>query len=278
MVECGSFEAAALDLHVSPSAVSQRIRTIERDVGQRVVVRGSPCRLTAAGEVLMRAARAIRVVEDEAQWELRSGSTRAPLLDVAVNADSLATWFPAVFSAPSDVLESVGLRVHLIDESRTAELLRDGTVVAAVSDSSIPAPGFTASALGVMRYLPVVATGLLVPGDGREWSDLPVVRFGPDDELHRHLLGPVDGSGSRVVHDVPSPEGCLAAIRAGLGWGAVPQLQLDADRAGFAVLADDVWLDVPLYWHVPRVDSARLAALTMAVQEAAEALRAPAKR
>ena len=39
----GSFERAASALHVTPSAVSQRIRSLEERVGCALVVREQPC-------------------------------------------------------------------------------------------------------------------------------------------------------------------------------------------------------------------------------------------
>lgn len=43
VIECGSFDAAADRLHVTPSAVSQRIKALESRVGQVLVVRDKPC-------------------------------------------------------------------------------------------------------------------------------------------------------------------------------------------------------------------------------------------
>src|SRR5215217_7656193 len=89
----GTFDAAARTLHVTPSAVSQRIRALESSIGQVVVQRSTPCRPTAAGEVLLRLARQARLLQDEAAEALRSGHGLQADLPVAVNADSLATWF-----------------------------------------------------------------------------------------------------------------------------------------------------------------------------------------
>src|SRR6516162_5283324 len=91
IADAGSFEAAARALHVTPSAVSQRIRALEAAAGQVLVSRGAPCRPTGHGERLVRLGRQTRLLYDETSQALTS--VTAVELPVAVNADSLATWF-----------------------------------------------------------------------------------------------------------------------------------------------------------------------------------------
>ena len=156
IADAGSLDGAAVALSLTPSAVSQRLRALERAAGQVLVVRSRPIALTAAGEVLLRLATQVALLEEEALRELagdRATASRTPLA-VAVNADSLATWFlPAV--AP--LAETLELRVHREDEGRTSELLRRGVVMAAVTGDDEPVAGCETTALGVMRYVPVAA-------------------------------------------------------------------------------------------------------------------------
>ena len=49
IVRAGSFELAAQWLCITPSAVSQRIRQLEEQLGQTVLVRSQPVRPTPAG-------------------------------------------------------------------------------------------------------------------------------------------------------------------------------------------------------------------------------------
>jgi LysR family transcriptional regulator (chromosome initiation inhibitor) len=152
----GSLDGAATALSLTPSAVSQRLRALERAAGQVLVVRSRPIALTAAGEVLLRLATQVALLEEEAVRELagdRAAATRTPLA-VAVNADSLATWFLPAVAPIADALE---LRVHREDEGRTAELLRRGVVMAAVTGDDEPVAGCETTALGVMRYVPVAS-------------------------------------------------------------------------------------------------------------------------
>jgi LysR family transcriptional regulator (chromosome initiation inhibitor) len=73
-----------------------------------------------------------------------------------------------------------------------------------------------------------------------------------------------------VVHQVPTSADFLEAVRIGLGWGMLPELQARAGLASGQLvrLSGDV-LDVPLFWQRWRLDSPRLTTLTDAVREAA---------
>ena len=129
VVDEGSFEEAAAALGVTPSAVSQRVKALERSVGQVVVVRSIPVAPTAAGEVLLRLARQEAVLEQEARAALGSGAGDRLTVAVAVNADSLATWFRPVL-AEAAAWDDLALRIRVDDQDHTRELLRSGEVVA----------------------------------------------------------------------------------------------------------------------------------------------------
>ena len=62
----GSFDAAARQLHITPSAVSQRIRALEAAAGQVLISRATPCRPTPHGEWLVRLGRQTRLLYAEA--------------------------------------------------------------------------------------------------------------------------------------------------------------------------------------------------------------------
>src|ERR671921_145561 len=153
----GSFEAAARALHVTPSAVSQRIKALEQDVGQVLVRRAKPCTPTSAGESLVRFAGQVALLEQEALDAARGepasgGRTR---ISVVVNADSLHTWFmPALAD-----LQTLTFDLHQDDQDYTADLLRTGTAMAAVTAQHVAVQGCRVERLGAMRYLAVAAPG-----------------------------------------------------------------------------------------------------------------------
>lgn len=272
IVDHGTFEAAARSLQVTPSAVSQRIRALESLIGQVVVQRTAPCRPTAAGEVLLRAARQIRLLEDDAMAELANASA-AGRLQVAVNADSLATWFPRVLGAVGDWGDTV-LQVHIEDQGHSSALLRSGAVIGAITSDPVAVPGCSIEHLGTMRYVPMCTPALrqrFGRGRGIDWATMPMVRFNAKDDLQHRVLAEHAPPADPPVHLIPSSEGFLAAVKAGLGWGAVPVDQLgDELRTGALVrLGPRDHVDVPLHWQVWRLRSPRIERISAAVRAAA---------
>jgi LysR family transcriptional regulator (chromosome initiation inhibitor) len=279
VVEFGSFDAAAERLHVTPSAVSQRIKSLEQRVGQVLVVREKPCKATAAGVPLVRLAAQTALLESEALDALghRSDADRLRVA-IAVNADSMATWFTAVFSQLDDVL----FDIRIEDQDHSARLLRDGTVMGAVTTERASVPGCRVESLGVMRYVPVASPGYVERHlrDGftaEAVAAAPSLAWNRDDALQDMLLRKVFRRvTSRPVHYVPTAEGFGAAVRAGAGWGMFPeQLAASALADGSFVRTADAHLDVPLYWQCWKLNSPMVKAVTAAVQASASNLHRP---
>ncbi|MEV2213964.1 LysR family transcriptional regulator ArgP [Streptomyces sp. NPDC050997] len=283
VVDEGTFDAAAAALHVTPSAVSQRVKALEQRTGRVLLVRTKPVRPTESGEVVVRFARQLARLERDASAELgMSGASGPTRVTIAVNADSLATWFlQALTRVPQEPRLCFELRRE--DETRTSELLREGLVMAAVTSSPDPVAGCSVRALGRMRYVaaanPDFAAQHLGGPPADALASAPVLVFDRDDDLQdafvRGLRGDRHGA-SQVRHHVPASEGFVEAVVAGLGWGLVPEAQArPLLRSGRLVpLAPERVVDVPLYWQQWKLDSPALAAVARAVATtAAEALR-----
>ncbi|WP_420176175.1 LysR family transcriptional regulator ArgP [Luteococcus sp. OSA5] len=274
VVDEGSFEAAAWELRISASAVSQRIKALEQHLGVMVVRRSAPCAPTAAGEALLRMARQVVFLEDETLAELGRGDAEA-LVRVAVNADSLATWFRPVLAEAAG-WEGMTLRLEVEDQDHSTTLLRRGDVMAAVTSEPVVVTGCRITPLGVMRYVPVAAPGLVDRHGGLaglRWAQLPALRYNSKDELQLRFLRALGIDDAPPQPQVPGSEAFLAGVLAGLGWGLVPQVQLDdALERGRLVRLPGEPVDVPLYWQTWRVGSARLERLGAAVRQAARIL------
>ncbi|MGB1299517.1 MAG: LysR family transcriptional regulator, partial [Psychrobium sp.] len=94
VIDLQSFEKAAVKLFITQSAVSQRIKLLEENIGQPVIIRSSPITATAAGERLVVHFKMVRELENELIPELAPDSPTKPIkVSLAVNADSIATWF-----------------------------------------------------------------------------------------------------------------------------------------------------------------------------------------
>jgi LysR family transcriptional regulator (chromosome initiation inhibitor) len=276
VIELGSFDAAAERLHVTPSAISQRIKALEQRVGRVLVVRGKPCTAAAAGIPLLRLAAQTVLLESEALAEVGGGTAQATRIAVAVNADSMSTWFTAVFSQLPDVL----FDIRIEDQDHSARLLREGIAMGAVTTERTPVPGCRVQALGVMRYIAVAAPAYIeryLP-DGftaQAVSDASSLAWNRDDALQDMLVRKVFRRAiSRPVHFVPTAEGFGAAVRAGLGWGMYPeQSAAPALADGSFVRVSDAYLDVPLFWQCWKLDSPLVKTITDAVGSAAGSLR-----
>ncbi|MFV0409814.1 MAG: LysR family transcriptional regulator ArgP [Paracoccus sp. (in: a-proteobacteria)] len=267
----GSFEAAAHALGVTQSAVSQRIKTLEARAGQVLLDRGPPVVPTEAGLRLIAHLDQVRLLEAGLGQDAGSGP---PVIRIAVNADSLASW--AIKALP----EAPGLLDLTIDDQDHAESwLRAGLVSAAITASRGPVAGCDSHALGAMRYLAVASPAFIARHfrDGVTPEALrraPAITFNAKDGLQdlwvrRHL-------GQRIAlptHLIPTSEGFAEAARLGLGWGMNPEILIAEDlRAGrLQPLLPGTDLDVALYWQVARIMAPSLAPLTRAIRKAARA-------
>ena len=226
VVEHGTLDAAASALHVTPSAVSQRLKALETAAGQVLLVRSRPARPTGAGEAVLRLARQVELLAADTAAEL-AGDAAPPRLGVAVNADSLATWFlPAI--AP--LAGEVAVECHREDEANTARLLKTGSVVAAITVYPDPVAGCIVRRLGAMRYRPMAS-----PSFRARWfpdgptpealATAPMMVFDRDDSLqHDYLAAHAPGAAPPQTM-VPSSTDFVRAIGLGLGWGMVADLQ-----------------------------------------------------
>lgn len=282
----GSFERAALALHVTPSAVSQRIRLLEERVGCALVVREQPCRATDTGRRLCQHVDRVRLLEQELHGALPALAPDGPsrvALPLAVNADSLATWFAptlAAFAAQAPVL----VEVAVDDQDHTMDWLRRGEVLAAVTATARPAAGCNSRPLGAMRYRAAASPAFMVrhfaQGVGAgSLAQAPSLVFNTKDELqsrwarrlcHRQVELP--------RHTLPSSQAFVTAALAGMGWGLHPEALISAHLAeGTLVeLVPDSPLDVPLFWQHARAASALLEGLGQRVLAAARQALRPA--
>lgn len=266
-VSGGTLEAAARALHVTPSAVSQRLRALEVATGRVLLVRSKPVRVTESGAPILRLARQVALLAADAARELGADEQRLPL-PIAVNADSIATW---VLPALAPLAGEFGFDLHRADQEHTSALLRAGSVMAAITTEADPVPGCTVTRLGGMRYRPVAA-----PAFARRWfpdgptaealTRAPVVVFDRDDDLQHGYLRARAGAADPPVHYVPASADFATAVALGWGWGMLPGQQLPP---GLVELDPSGAVDVVLHWQQWKLRSAALDRVRAAVLAAA---------
>lgn len=277
VVDHGTLDAAASALHLTPSAVSQRLKALERSVGAVLLRRSRPVAPTEAGRPVLRLARQMAALAEDTDAALPSPDAGRPEVRLAVNADSLATWTLPALAPLAD-----GVRITLLreDEGHTAELLRDGTAMAAVTSQRAPVQGCTVEALGAMRYRPVASTEFVARwfADGvtpGALASAPVVVFDDRDVLQADRLVeagvPADAP---PAHTVPASTQFSEAVRLGFGWGMLPDLQGRSwPGVDLATLPGSALrpCDVALYWQQWALHTASLDAVAAAVRAGAAA-------
>lgn len=277
VIDSGSFEQAASLLHLTPSAVSQRIRALEEFLGSPLIVRSRPCRPTAAGRRVVQHLRRVQSLEDDLQADFTGEATEPMSIAIAVNADTLGSWFlPAL--APFLIREQVLLDLSVDDQDHTYALLEAGIALGCISTEAQPMRGCVAEPLGIMRYRCMAS-----PQFRAQWFEkgmtraavrmAPVVVFNRKDRLQADFLLRHYGlpDAAYPVHTIPASHPFMQAIALGLGWGMLPEVQMkEWQKDGLLVdLAPHRATDVALYWHAWKLQSPRMARLSKALVESA---------
>lgn len=267
----GSFDKAALALSITQSAVSQRLRMLENQAGELLVIRSQPPAATQAGQCLIAHYRQVQLLESALAQQVRSGPQERPELAIAVNADSAATWLQ---EALTPLLADGGclLHLHLDDQDHTLAMLREGRVFACITSETAQVAGTTATALGAMRYQclasPAFAARWFPQGLTAEAvQSAPALHFNRKDALTARFIAQHTGyTGRYPHHSYDTSEGFVRFLEAGIAYGMAPTLQCAAqlDAGTLVDLAAGHVLDVPLYWY--RWDIAT--PLTQALSEA----------
>lgn len=266
LADTGSFERAAQQLSVTQSAVSQRLRSLESDLGRLLVVRSRPLRLTDAGKLLLRHARRWQALRADLSQELDAALAQHEHLPIAVNADSLATWvLPALDEEVRTGLgRAPGVELIVDDQDFTHEALREGTVRGCVSTVAQALRGCSVAPLGCMRYLAVaspqfIATHLPQGLNRRSFSALPWLVFNRKDDMAAAWVAQAFGLRDPRLpsRSVPSTEAHLHAALLGWGVAVLPELMAAEPLAAgrLQVLHPEVWMDVQLHWHQWKLQS-----------------------
>ena len=291
IVEEGGFERAAVRLSVTQSAVSQRLRSLEAQVGTVLLVRSRPIRPTTAGRLLIKHAVQLRLLRSDLETDLQDltpGSKtqrEEERISIAVNADSIATWALPALSP----LVNAGLPLEIItdDQDFTHEWLREGQVLGCVTTLKLALRGCKVLPLGDMQYVAVASKAFanvqcpqgLTPHNFRQ---IPFIAFNRKDDLQADFVGRALGLRRVALSQrfVPSSEGQVHAVQSGWGASVVPQLLVkdQIDRGELVNLTPDFSLPVSLYWHCWNLDSDVIDRLTQALaQGASQALGSPVK-
>lgn len=278
VIEQGGFERAAQHLHLTQSAVSQRIRQLEQQMGQPVLKRSLPPQPTLLGQRLNNHYQQVRQMEADLALPMEQPEL-LQRLRLTTNADSLATWLPTAL-AQLDVPGRLEYELLVADQDVGLEDMKRGEVMACLCSSAQPVNGGRASFLGYMRYRALLSPQLLTrckqPLNAESLQQLPCLIFSRNDRLQHRFLQQFMGVAEPLqVHYCPSSEGFMQMALAGLGFGMMPELQVQhwLQQGRLVDLLPGCYLDIPLYWHYWQSESQLLKRLRAAVEtEAARSL------
>ena len=270
----GSFELAAAELHVTPSAISQRIKALEEQTGTLLIRRGSPCTATGTGLRLIRHHDEVALLERTLAQDLPGLAPGPATLRIAVNADSLATWVMPALAATTGFL----FDLVIDDQDVSQDWLRRGEVVAAITAHPGPLQGCDTVALGSLRYRATASPGFVARWlpEGvtpQALARAPTLTFSDKDQLQtrwvsRHLK---QQRQALPTHRMASSQAFVDACLTGLGWGLNPEALVARHLASGALveLIPDPPLDVALHWQFTRLAAPALAPVTAALRPAA---------
>lgn len=277
VVETGSFEKAAAALNITPSAVSQRVKQIEERLGTVLVVRGTPCTATEKGAFLCRHMQHVGMLEAELYEQLPAliepdAPRQKVTLNIATNADSLGTWLLEALSAVAATSDYL-FNIAVDDQDYTADWLRRGRVLGAVTSHAKPVQGCRVTPLGILRFRATASPDFLrrhfaAGVTASAISHAPSLTFDQKDRLQVEWVKRVLGENIACpTHWLPSTHGFIEACVSGMGWGMNPAILIDGHIAAgrLVELVEHTPLDVPLYWQVNRLAAERLADLSRAI-------------
>ncbi len=300
IVEEGGFERAAQRLSITQSAVSQRLRALEVQIGTVLIVRSRPLKPTAAGQLLLKHTKQMRLLRADLERDLKelapssTGGTRDDeRISIAVNADSIATWaLPALGPLAR---EGLPLEVITDDQDFTHEWLREGQVLGCVTTVKQPLRGCKVVPLGAMSYVAVASRAYAAEHFGKNngaatWGltphtfrSHPFIAFNRKDDMQSEYICAAFGLKRVTLNKlfVPSSEGQVRAVLADWGVSVVPELLVSELLAQDQVVnvSPRYSLPIALYWHCWNLESDVLDSLTQAlIRAAGTALAAPARR
>ncbi|MEP1768884.1 MAG: LysR family transcriptional regulator ArgP [Sulfitobacter sp.] len=276
VIRLGSFDAAAVQLGVTASAISQRIKQLEDRVGAVLVLRGQPCTPTPMAEKLVVHNDQRHLLERELAADLGLRTQAADPVRIAVNADSLGSWLlPALAQVEGFLFDLI-----IDDQDHSEAWLKRGEVAAAITSRETALQGCDCYPLGRLQYFatssPEYMQRYFAQGlSAAAFAQAPALTFSTKDRLQRDWVASVIGAPvSLPTHYIASSHGFVDAALLGIGWGMNPKYLVEEHIAAgrLVCLAPDHVMETPLSWQVNRLTAQAIAPITRAVRKAAKVL------
>ncbi len=256
VIETQNFELAAKKLLITQSAISQRIKGLESYYGEPILIRTLPYCATPLGTKLISLFKKIALLEDDFKREV-GASTKKPQISIALNRDSLETWFLNLMEQ-DEIFKKIALEIVSDDQELTLNYLKSGRVSACISTSAKEIQSGKAHFLGYMEYALVATPSFIqVHFANREpkiaLQSAPAIQFDINDHLHKRYLEMFFGikESETPFHIVPSVDGFKKFALLGYGYALIPIIDIKKElqhKQLIEIFPDQRW-KMPLYWH-----------------------------
>lgn len=254
----GGFDKAAKKLFITQSAVSQRVKLLEDQMGQLLVTRTTPLTATVAGQKLIKHFQKVCILENEIADAIGGErESKNTTISIGVNADSIATWFVEAVK-PAVLDRNVLLDIRAEDQEQTHQLLKNGDVIGCISSHAEAFQGCSVDSLGFTKYR-LVASPLFMDKwfhsgvTFDQFSIAPGLLFNRKDDLHNKFFDMAFGRRPADIpcHFLPSTEKFVDYITSGIAYGVLMDQQCDQliKEKKLVELFPSVTIDVNLYWH-----------------------------
>jgi LysR family transcriptional regulator (chromosome initiation inhibitor) len=276
----GTFEGAARSLRITSFAVTQRIKLLEKSLGVALIER-KPTRTSEAGKVLCEHAREVIALENavisQPQQKCLEQDGNRRTLKIALNDESISSWFGQVLKDQTKRKDGVRFDVTLTNCDRAIDLMQSGRVTAAVSSRKEPVHGFKSYTLTPATYLSVASPTFIdryFP-DGISKTNLsraPCLRFCKNDTCAFEWTKQVFGEVLQLtLFKHPSTASLIGNCLNHQAWALAPSSLVDVhlNKGALVELVPGTPLKKPLYWHVAGDMVDDLIHVTKSVRDAA---------
>lgn len=253
-----SFSAAAVRLNSTQAAVSNRIATLERDLGTRLFERDlRDVRLTGPGRLLLE--RAADIVRLTNEFRETVGNAQMARTTVSIGAvDMIAhAWLPLLLNRLKSEHQGFGLSLSVDTSLNLARQLTLGEIDLGLLMGPILDANLVNIDLGEFECCWIAAPDCPLPDAPLEFKDLtvlPFITYSKDSLPHHALLQALDARGidrnTVSIFNSNAAATIIRLVRDGVGTASIPRLVANEfiERGEMRVLDVDAVMP-PLRFH-----------------------------
>lgn len=251
-----SFQMAADKLHITQSAISQRLKNLEAYYGEPLLIRSQPYVPTKLGEYLLGHYKRVDHLESELVTKI-SNKQKTPMVSIAVSRDTLETWFMDILNKAA-MLTDTRLEIFADDQELTINYLKKGFVNTCLTTHSQAISGCHSEFLGYMDYVLVASPEFQKKyfsnnQHKKNLLEAPAVIFDSNDQLHdKYLAKYFDIKAEhRNYHIIPSVAGFRNFALNSYAYALIPKVDIEKElkqKRLINLFPQKIW-EMPVYWH-----------------------------